>query len=124
MFYPIVRALVAIWTRRLFRRSLRIAATLAVTRYKQHLSPDTDPLDDIETRFERAVALIRQDIHKRGESLSPDLVRRLAPYEDAAVEALRAWVRRNAQKLAKATDSNDEVGDSGRTWRRSKEPNT
>ena len=95
------------------------ALGFATKLYRKRLSPDTDPLEDIETRFERAVTLIRQDIHRRGESLAPDLVRRLAPYEDATVEAMRAWVRRNAQKLAEATDSSEESGDGGRSWRRS-----
>ena len=89
-----------------------------MTRYRQRLSPGTDPVEDIETRFERAVALIRQDIHERGESLAPELVRRLAPYEDATIEAMRAWVRRNSQKLAEATDSSEENRESGRAWRR------
>jgi hypothetical protein len=120
MFNLLVRALVTSGARRLLGRSLRMATALAITRYRKHLSPDTDPLEDMETRFERAVTLIRQDIHKRGESLAPDLVRRLAPYEDATVEAVRAWVRRNAQKLAEATDSSEELGDSGRAWRRAK----
>ena len=119
MLNLIVRVLVAIGIRRVFKLSLLAAVGFAVKRYKERLSPNTDPLEDIETRFERAVTLIRQDIHNRGESLSPELVRRLTPYEDATVEALRSWVRRNAQKLAEATESKDEVGDNGRGWRRS-----
>ena len=115
----IVRALVARGTRRVLKLTLLAAVGFAVKRYRQRLSPGTDPLDDIETRFERAVELIRRDLHERGESLSPELVRRLAPYEDATVEAVRAWVRRNAQKLAEATDSSEENGENGRGWRRS-----
>jgi len=120
MFNLLVSALVTRGARRLLWPSLRMATALAITRYRKQMGPDTDPLKDMETRFERAVTLIREDIHKRGESLAPDLVRRLAPYEDATVEAVRAWVRQNAQKLAESTDSSEDLGDSGRAWRRAK----
>ena len=118
MFNPIVRVLVATGKRRVLKLSVLAALGFAAKLYRKRLSPDTDPLEDIETRFERAVTLIRQDIHKRGEALAPDLVRRLTPYEDATVEAVRAWVRRNAQKLAEATESKEQAGDNGRGWRR------
>jgi hypothetical protein len=113
-----MRAVVAIGARRLLRGVLRRAAALVVTRYRERLSPDTDLMGDIETRFERAVKIIRRDLHARGESLASELVRRLTPYEDAIVEAIRSWVWRNARKLAEATDSKEERGDSGRAWRR------
>jgi hypothetical protein len=118
MVIPIIRLLVAGGGRKLLGLTTLAAIGYAAKRYRQRLSPDTDPLEDIETRFDRAVEFVRRDLHGRGESLSPDLVRRLAPYEDATVEAIRSWVRRNAQKLAEATDSSVEAGGSGRGWRR------